>query len=58
MDPILTLLIGIILGALAVTGVSFLLAKSKFDILKSSAEDLKIQNVSLEQEMTQNLPKN
>ena len=52
MDPILTLLIGIILGALAVTVVSFLLAKSKFDILKSSAEDLKIQNVSLEQEIT------
>ena len=52
MDPILTLLIGIILGALTVTVVSFLLAKSKFDTLKLSAEDLKIQNVSLEQEFT------
>ena len=52
MDPILTLLIGIILGALTVTVVSFLLAKSKFDTLKLSAEDLKIQNVSLEQEIT------
>ena len=49
MDPIVTLFLGIILGALAVTVVSFLFTRGKFDTLKSFVEDLKIQNVSLSQ---------
>ena len=49
MDPIVTLFLGIILGALAVTVVAFLFTRGKFDTLKSFVEDLKIQNVSLSQ---------
>ena len=49
MDPIITLIIGIILGTLIAIILSFLTTRNQFDKLKSSSDTLKLRNASLEE---------